>query len=295
MRQRSCWHLFGLLVFCILFVGVSSRLFAGSEFPDSLLPSEAFPQPSIAGKGLEISPLKRQLPLVQARYLENLSNKEVKHRYPRGVQVLALNATMALKNRLEKMQKKGFSVVWLEERNKEMQALTFKVVSQSNYVSLLYFLSRVYEVSGGGQVSTCSPFLKDDFIPYAINEKMPISKLSLGNLNDHPTEFYQRLLVNSHFWNDIGYNSMVEVPERIQDWLARSVKATETLNKLAIHACHARLPRDKFTFVSQLIALSYLSDAVKGLYYKYHDGQLRDRYIKLAVETLKLPSDPNLQ
>lgn len=291
VRKKYCRCLPWLLAFCVYLIGMSVQANQQSALSDTALPPPEEPQPSVSQTLPKHQ--RHSIPLVSARYLERLSSEIITKNYPHGVKVLMLNATMSLKKKLKKLESKDFKVIWLVQDNKEMEALAMKVVSQKNYTSLLRFLSRAYGASGAGaqmQVSVCPVFLKKEFIPYVIRETRPIHELSLQTLGDYSSDFYQRFLVNHYFWNDLGYPGMVEVPERIQDWIIQSVPAIKKINQLALGTCRANLPLDKFSFVSQLIALDYLSNAVRGLYYQNHQGQLH-RYRKLAVETLQLPSE----
>ena len=216
-------------------------------------------------------------PLASATELEVLDQSEIRQRYPKGLSIFSNTLTPSLKSKLEALSKDGFTINWVRPNIQELQALTHSAIKKSG---ISYFLVKAY-----GERPGCSPFFQNEFLPFVLRKNNATDVTSLKKLKDHSASYYSSVLEQHHLWKNIGYRNMTRADSAVQEWIVSASKVTESISQSALMDCKVSLDSEQLVIINRLITLDYLSNAVRGLFYKKLGTPLT-HYRQLAVDSL---------
>ena len=226
---------------------------------------------------MAVLPANAEAPLASATELDTLSASLIIKRYPEGVSVLSSNLSPALQSKLEDMQRSGYKVSSIKPDMAELQNLTQQVIKKND---INRFLIRAY-----GENPGCPVYFQQEFIPYAMREDGLPAINSLRELEQQTSQALEQIYTRHHGWRSIGFTHINAVSESVTAWIISAAQATESISKTALEDCQITLQPDQLRIVSQMIALDYLTNAVKGQFY-HSQGVPLTHYRSMALESL---------
>ncbi len=143
------------------------------------------------------------------------------------------------------------------------------------------FLQQVYS-----DKETSKAFLQDEVLPYCLRKPGAPTLKSLEKLSELNVSEYEVLWPGHHLWRNIGYPNESYAPSNLVKWINDNAERTVKKHAVAFKECGLELSDDQISLLSRLIALDYLSDAVRGKFY-LNKGSDISYYRELAVNTLK--------
>ena len=286
IQKPSYCILLTTLCFILLQLFLGGGIYADQSIPAATLPAlpqTALPQPELpqpsppVEKAYDFNNTKN-LPLVPAGSLEKLTLAEIKSYFPDGIQILSASLSMTLKKKLTTLEKQGYEVLYLRQSNRELQLLTGDVISHYEKKEFDRFLSSAYQMipeahDQNASVTNCPVFLKKIFIPYILRENKYTRMEALKDLSKYSPVVYEHFLYNHPFWNDLGFASMNEAPESLKSWLSDAAVYSHDINQKILKTCGVYFIDKRLFYISEIIALDYLSSSVNRTYYNQHNHQ----------------------
>ena len=218
-------------------------------------------------------------PLVSATMLDTKTATEISERYPEGITIYSDNLSTTLESQLGELERSGYKVVRTHQNNALLQQLTTSVIEKSN---LEPFLRRVYTENPG-----CPGYMSKELLIYGLRSITPSSLDTFQQLTESD---YRQLINRHHFWRNLGFEDKASASEAVTHWLERNARSTSAEHSAMLDSCGLQLNHSKLELFGQLVGLDYLSNAVRGLFYRNQNRPLT-HYRQVAVDTLKQLSD----
>ncbi len=220
---------------------------------------------------------KIPLPLVSCAELEPLTVDIIRLRYPDGFRVFSNNITPQLKKKIQRLASDSYRVRWVQPDNYQLRQITHSIVLKDGMQTFL--------VKAIGAQPGCSSFIRKDILEYGTRYQNRQMARSLPALSNISVTNYERLLQTHHWWTNIGFENNQEVPEVILQWVDRKAKENQPIVNQGLMACSVKLSPPQLALFSKLVALNYLDNTVRGLFYSKQGSRLT-RFRSLAVNTL---------
>ncbi|AMO57125.1 hypothetical protein GZ77_00540 [Endozoicomonas montiporae] len=211
-------------------------------------------------------------PLVSATELDSRTLSDITFAYPNGITVFSDSLSPALEQRLLELEKSGYPIVRTTPDRKLLQQLTAEVIKHDQ---LQAFLQRVYSENPG-----CPTFMTSELLLYGLRG---VSSSTLNVLEQLSPDDYRRIIAQHHWWKNLGYDSQASAPEPVQQWLSKCTRTGHSDHLATLDSCGLSLNRAQMDAFGQLIGLSYLSNTVRGLYYRIMKRK-NTHYRQLAVD-----------
>ncbi len=221
--------------------------------------------------------MPKKQPLVSLLTLEAMSKRDICKNYPTGIKVTEQRMPRRLLQKLRELEQSGYPIKWYKPDIERLQAYTTHVIHKAD---LAAYLNEVY-----GEEPGCSSFIYKELLKRALKDHLPTETSCLKDISEKTASFYRSVLANHRYWSNIGFTGLNNAPEDVQTWLKQSAKATEQINNRALKKCLINLSPEQLTEISQLTALHFLNDAVKGLNH-ISERALLPHYRKLAVKAV---------
>ncbi|MGY0216829.1 hypothetical protein ACWJJH_05505 [Endozoicomonadaceae bacterium StTr2] len=218
------------------------------------------------------------VPLVSATFLDDLSPADIRHEYPDGIQIYGNTLSPVLKKQLQDMADSGFQVIFLENDDSVLQQITHDVLASAE---LEQFLLKVY-----GTPESSKAFLYDEVLPYCLRRPGYESPRSTQVLVNFQPDVYANDFPRHHLWKNIGFKNENSTDKSVVGWVNEHAEATEHIHDSGFRSCGLVLSREQLRILSRMIALDYLSNAVRGRFYLAKGSEIT-YYRQLAVETLR--------
>ncbi|MRI32847.1 hypothetical protein EOPP23_07595 [Endozoicomonas sp. OPT23] len=220
---------------------------------------------------------KTPLPLVSCAELEPLTLDIIRLRYPAGFRVFSNNITPQLKKKIQRLASENYPVRWVQPDNYQLRKITQFVILSDGMQA---FLTKALDAHSG-----CSAFIRKDILEYGTRYQNRQMARSLSALSNISTISYERLLQTHHWWINLGFESDQEVPDSIWQWIDRKARESQPMIAHGLMECSVKLSPSQLELFSKLVALNYLDNTVRGIFYSKQGSRLT-RFRSLAVNTL---------
>ncbi|WP_236631468.1 hypothetical protein [Endozoicomonas numazuensis] len=227
---------------------------------------------------------KTPLPLVSATELDPLTTSDIHKRYPKGFRIFTNNITPLLRKKLNRLTTTDYQVQYVQPDGNELRKITLSVVQNDGFS---HFLVKVL-----GEKPGCSPFLSQEMTEYGTRKHgRPLIK-KISKLPSLTTKDLLSLIQDHHWWINVGYENYQNTPEVVTSWLHQAGYDNAKLINAGLKDCSVTLSKAQLDEFSQLTALSYLNNAVRGLFYS-KQGSSITHYRTVAVESLNKSNSKN--
>ena len=182
-----------------------------------------------------------------------------------------------MKKKIQKLASDSYRVRWIQPDNYQLRQITLSVILQDGIQA---FMLKVISAQPG-----CPAYFRKDIIEYGTryqNRQMARSPSALSNIS---AANYELLLQTHHWWINLGFESSQEVPDTVWQWVDRKAREINPIVSQGLKSCAVKLSPSQLELFSKLVALNYLENAVRGLFYSKQGTRLT-RFRSLAVNTL---------
>ena len=143
-----------------------------------------------------------------------------------------------------------------------------------------------------GEKPGCAPFLSQEMMEYGTRKNgRPLIK-KISKLPSLTTKDLQSLAQEHHWWINIGYDGYQSAPQAVMGWLHKAGSDNTKLISAGLKDCSVTLTKAQLDEFSQLTALSYLNNTVRGLFYSKQGSSLT-HYRTVAVDSLNKSGKKN--